>query len=301
MQSQPIDFHPPSEDTPLFLLPARKTIFAERAERFASLANEHSLADWLRFLGRLTAAQHTALQGLADLPLPDAEALSRAHTHGMPLLDTQTLPTAWHGVARQIAAELQADAPPTARAALETLATASDDELDRLTDALQSGEANAEQLARLPYVAAALQVMFTALASQLDAAQLRRLEPHGVCPCCGSLPVSSIVRLSPAVNNLRYLHCSLCNTEWNVSRAMCTACDSDKAVSQHQIEGGKDSIRAETCDSCKSYLKIAYQSKDPLVDPVADDLATLALDLLVDEAGYERSGPNLLLIGGAAQ
>jgi FdhE protein len=30
---------------------------------------------------------------------------------------------------------------------------------------------------------------------------------------------------------------------------------------------------------------------------VADDLATVALDMLVDEAGYERSGPNLLLIG----
>ena len=35
-------------------------------------------------------------------------------------------------------------------------------------------------------------------------------------------------------------------------------------------------------------------------EPVADDLATLALDLLVDEAGYSRSGPNLLLIGAAA-
>ena len=45
------------------------------------------------------------------------------------------------------------------------------------------------------------------------------------------------------------------------------------------------------------YLKIVYQEKDPNVDPVADDLATLALDMLVDEAGYERSGPNLLLIG----
>ena len=43
--------------------------------------------------------------------------------------------------------------------------------------------------------------------------------------------------------------------------------------------------------------KIAYQDKDPRVDPVADDLATLALDLLVDEAGFGRSGPNLLLFG----
>ena len=35
------------------------------------------------------------------------------------------------------------------------------------------------------------------------------------------------------------------------------------------------------------------------VDPVADDLATLALDILVDEAGYTRAGPNLLLVPGA--
>jgi FdhE protein len=45
---------------------------------------------------------------------------------------------------------------------------------------------------------------------------------------------------------------------------------------------------------------MCLQDKDPLVDPVADDLATLPLDLLVDEAGYERSGPNLFLLGGAA-
>ena len=58
-----------------------------------------------------------------------------------------------------------------------------------------------------------------------------------------------------------------------------------------------DAVRAETCDACKSYLKIVYQEKGP-VDPVADDLATLTLDILVDEAGYARSGPNLLLVPG---
>jgi len=57
-------------------------------------------------------------------------------------------------------------------------------------------------------------------------------------------------------------------------------------------------VRAETCEACKSYLKIVYSEKDA-VDPVADDLATLALDILVDEAGYSRSGPNLLLAPGA--
>jgi FdhE protein len=56
-------------------------------------------------------------------------------------------------------------------------------------------------------------------------------------------------------------------------------------------------VRAETCDSCKSYLKIVYHEKGGF-DPVADDLATLALDILVDEAGYSRAGPNLLFVPG---
>ncbi|HMX17540.1 MAG TPA: formate dehydrogenase accessory protein FdhE, partial [Rhodocyclaceae bacterium] len=55
----------------------------------------------------------------------------------------------------------------------------------------------------------------------------------------------------------------------------------------------------ETCDDCHSYLKIVYQEKAPDADPVADDLATLALDILVYEAGYTRAGPNLLLVPGA--
>ena len=58
-------------------------------------------------------------------------------------------------------------------------------------------------------------------------------------------------------------------------------------------------MRAETCDDCHSYLKIVYQEKAPDADPVADDLATLALDILVDETGYTRAGPNLLLVPGA--
>jgi FdhE protein len=38
--------------------------------------------------------------------------------------------------------------------------------------------------------------------------------------------------------------------------------------------------------------------KDPEVEPVADDLASVALDLLVSEAGMQRSGHNLMLLFG---
>ena len=37
---------------------------------------------------------------------------------------------------------------------------------------------------------------------------------------------------------------------------------------------------------------------DPFVDPVADDLATLSLDLLVAESGRNPSGVNFMLVHG---
>ena len=115
------------------------------------------------------------------------------------------------------------------------------------------------------------------------------------------MSVASIVKTVNDVSNLRYLHCALCNTEWNLVRVKCVACDSTEGISYSELQGEAvkqpGAVRAETCDSCKSYLKIAYQEKGG-VDPVADDLATLALDILVDEAGYSRAGPNLLLVPG---
>ena len=299
MQSQPINFQPPAEEAAPILLPVAASLFAERADRFAHLAAEHSLADWLDFMAQISRAQHEIAKGLPTLPLPDASTLEQARTHGMPPLNATALhrPAAWRFALQQLLLRLNETAPEGAKEAMKALSPAADQDLERLADMLLKGEPDMAHAAQLPFVAAALQVVFTQLASQLDASQVQKLDPHSVCPCCGSLPVASVVRLGAAINNLRYLHCSLCNTEWNVPRATCTTCDTDKEVALHEIEGSKGAVRAETCDSCKSYLKIVYQEKDPKVDPVADDLATLALDMLVDEAGYQRSGPNLLLIG----
>ncbi|MET0226457.1 MAG: formate dehydrogenase accessory protein FdhE, partial [Dokdonella sp.] len=51
----------------------------------------------------------------------------------------------------------------------------------------------------------------------------------------------------------------------------------------------------ESCDVCHSYRKIVYQEKDPKVEPLADDLATLSLDLLLGESGYHRASGHPLL------
>ncbi|HEX6735217.1 MAG TPA: formate dehydrogenase accessory protein FdhE, partial [Azonexus sp.] len=269
--AQPIDFQPPAADAAPYLLPVTADLFAARADRFAALAVGHSLGDWLAFLGRLSLAQHHALKALPELPLPSTAALDQAHTHGMPPLDPAARPTAWRTVLRQLVGELAAEAPAGARPALSALAGADDVWLEKLAEALLDGQLEAGDGAELPFVAAALQVVYTQLASRLDAARLQKLDADNVCPCCGSPAVASIVRLGAAISNLRYLHCSLCNSEWNVPRATCTSCAGDKELALQEIDGRQGAVRAETCDACHSYLKIVYQEKDPHVDPVADD------------------------------
>jgi FdhE protein len=44
-------------------------------------------------------------------------------------------------------------------------------------------------------------------------------------------------------------------------------------------------------------VKILQQQKDPDVDPFADDVASLGLDILVREAGYRRGAFNPFLLG----
>jgi len=295
------DLNPPTDAIAAILLPVTASVFGERAARFDTLAEGHKLADWLHFLGRLTRAQHDALQSLPPLPPESPAALALAQQHHMPPLNATAAerPAVWRDVLRTLVAAVLPQAPVASRERLADLAAADDVRLEALADGLLHGAPDPAAAGELPLVAAALQVIWTARAAALDAAHLHKLDAPGVCPCCGSLPVASIVRLSPGINNLRYLHCSLCNSEWHVPRATCTACAGDKEMSLHQIEGSGAGIQAESCDACKSYLKIAYQEKDPRIDPVADDLATLALDLLVDEAGYGRSGPNLLLTNAA--
>ena len=64
------------------------------------------------------------------------------------------------------------------------------------------------------------------------------------------------------------------------------------------LYGDAGAVKAETCDECGTYAKLFYEAKDPGIDPYADDLASLALDLMVSEAGWARHAPNPLLLVG---
>ena len=293
-----------SSEPPAVIIPDAD-VFSNRAGRFKQLAEGHSLGDWLGFLAALSSAQHEALQTLPALALPAVDQLQQAREHRMPPLPAQSWPRdpVWHDILKQLAVTIAPLAPETAQPDLARIATLSAEKMEELAERVLHTELYGDDAAILPYVGAALQVLWTGLAQRVGAGPsgITPLDVPGVCPCCGFLPVASIVKTVGETANLRFLHCALCNTEWNLVRVKCPACDATEGVSYRQLEGegakNPDAMRAETCDSCKSYLKIAYTEKGG-VDPVADDLATLALDILVDEAGYARAGPNLLLVPG---
>ena len=157
-----------------------------------------------------------------------------------------------------------------------------------------------------PLVTAALQVHWVALTSHFLAAEVRPLDVPGLCPLCGTLPVASMVYAHSPYQGYRYLHCALCATEWHMVRVHCSQCGAaGKSISYHFLENhtagksvreeGGPAVRAETCEQCHAYRKIFYQEKDSGVEPVADDLASLTLDLLLGEQGYHRASSSPLL------
>jgi FdhE protein len=289
---------------PALILPDPVTRFARTAARLEALVAGHPMAEWLAFMARLTRAQHVVATTLRPFPGPQLGTVRQAVDARLPPLAAEGhhRDAAWReGLTILLATFDDQASPPPARAAVASLRARGADAVEALARGfLLQGVDGADAGAAL-YVAAALQVYFTRAAADLPAASLRLLPRRGLCPCCGSTPVSGVVTASGQTPGARYLHCSLCATAWNHVRAVCITCGEARALSLEGIEGDAGPARAETCNLCHTYAKMLYQARDTQVDPVADDLATLGLDLLVAEAGWARHAPNpLLLIASGA-
>lgn len=286
-------------EPPFTRLPDPMTLFATRAERFRALADGHPLSAYLNFLAALSEVQHRLQEGLADPEMPPEDAIARARDFGMPPLDRGrfTGDAAFDATfERLLSLAGGIDMPEAARFALDRIKAASVTARDVMVRAVLADSIPVEELAGHLFVAAALQVHFARQAARLDG---KRLVPvgDGACPACGGPPVSSLVVGWRGAHSTRFCACSLCGTMWNYVRIKCTLCGSTEAVGYRQIEGGSDEVRAECCDKCHGYVKIMQQLKNPALDPVADDVASLALDLLVREQGYHRGAFNPFLLG----
>jgi FdhE protein len=189
-----------------------------------------------------------------------------------------------------------AELPPQTAAAVQTIAGAPADERRAMAIAALKDASPAGDLAVRALIAAALQIHFARLAAMLEAGDLKPVA-EGICPCCGSPPIASAVVGWPKAHNTRFCACYLCATMWNEVRVKCLLCGSTDGISFRAIEGKPDTIKAETCDKCRSYVKVLYQVKDPVLEPLSDDVASLGLDMLLAEEGWKRGGHNPFVHG----
>ena len=292
---QPVQFIASPTIIPFLILPEVNALFSDRALRLSQLAPGHAMQGYLHFVASIATAQHEARHEVAQTALPKAEA-------GQPPLDYRTTQRdpAWHQVLKKILSAVADKAPALLATRLEALlAHTSADEFENLAQGYYEGDSARCDVGIMPIVAAALQVYWTSQASQLESNSINAPK-HGqqarLCPVCGSHPVGSVIHTGAAHQGLRYLVCSLCSSQWNMERIRCVNCGDNKHVAYYGIEGADSSVQAECCDACHVYTKIANSDKNPAVESTADDLATLSLDILVGEAGYERYGLNPFLI-----
>lgn len=303
-------------ETPFLLWPERATVFAERAMRLRQLAGRgHAMQDFLQFMAEVALAQQQRLAAHPPVPLPTAQQLDAAARAGAAPLAPPDWPRdpAWRDGLRQLVQRVRPHAPPAMQPVLDEMSVLPDDALEAQADALLDATPHGLDLAMAPLVAAALQVYWTHLVLAVLAAHTGGGQPFGrtddatTCPCCASRPTASITRDAGDSPGQRYLHCSLCSTQWHMVRIKCSHCQGTRSIAYQALRPAGDdeedraaqaAVQAETCDDCGHYLKIVHRGRDPLVEPVADDLATLTLDLLVSEAGKQRHGVNLMLLFG---
>jgi FdhE protein len=297
---QPGEIEAFSSAIPRLHLPA-PDVFRARAGRLRRIAPDHSLAGYLGFVATIADGQQSLLDGLPDLPGAASRHSEQHREQGVPPIATDRWPRdlLWRRLARTLATEVAADAPAQARAVMDRIAGSGDDWLEEQAAALLALDLARVDIAASTIIGAALQVYWVRLARGLDPAGIARADPPRLCPVCGSHPVASVVHMGGTDDALRYLVCSLCASHWYLERVKCSNCANTRDLGYHAVENPKSAIRAESCPECHSYLKVLYRNLLPELDPTADDLGSLALDWLMSDEGYARSGVNLMLLQAA--
>lgn len=293
----PNEFHASPHEIVAVRLPEVPAVFEARAARVRQLAPGHALEGYLWMLAHVADAQAEAVRSVG----PDMDCLRLIERHVRAAAGLDLAPTL------DRLSALSADVFETQAGAVLALCHRQGSDLDsahqpgatgaRNPDLTPSSPTAAIDLALAPFIAAALQVRWSANAAR---ARVASLSPAGsTCPVCRARPVAGIVH---GDHKVRYLVCMLCATRWYLPRVTCAACGSNTDLSAFALEPRDGSpvvagVRAEACARCKTYVKHFDLEQVPHAEPFADDVATLALDLLVAEEGYARGGANLGMLG----
>ena len=111
---------------------------------------------------------------------------------------------------------------------------------------------------------------------------------HGYCPLCGAWPTLVEIR---GLERNRRLRCGRCSSDWPIPVLRCPFCSEMRHAKLHALlpEGSEQTRRVDVCDTCKGYIKgVSTLQAAQLRALAITDLATVELDLIAHERGYER-------------
>ncbi|TNH05553.1 formate dehydrogenase accessory protein FdhE [Testudinibacter sp. TR-2022] len=282
---------------PPLLFANPKNLYQRRAARLRKLSENHPLQDYLRFCANIADAQLDLLQ---TAPIAIDVRLSAVKDNAA-LLAQQPLhwknwqrDPIWLELLQQLLQRIKPSANDAILATIEWLEKASASELNALASQLLRDNMLSNQSDKAIFLWAALSLYWTQLVQQIPHQAKTELgENRQFCPVCGSAPVASTIQLGE-VQGTRYLHCSLCESEWHMVRVKCSNCEQGGKLNYWSLDSDH-AVKSESCDDCHSYLKVLYQDKNPEVEAVADDLASLFLDDEMEKMGYAKSAVNPFL------
>ena len=113
---------------------------------------------------------------------------------------------------------------------------------------------------------------------------------EAICPFCGYF--ADISKIVDSRENIRILHCGLCENEWQYKRLKCTICGNEDHESMgYYTFDDDDRYRFDYCSRCKGYIKtirIRNQFDESSIDLAAENILTGFLDASAIDMGYGR-------------
>ncbi len=287
------NFNSVIKQIPLVFYPSAKTLYTHRVERLQALAQKSPFSDYLNFCLQI-AQQQANLVKQQPVELHQSIPLNNDN----PPLSLKNLPLSdvWQKYLNQLLQAIS-DTTPQITLVIESLLKNSAEQLQQKALYLLNGELNKVEGNESIFIWSALSLYYCQLASQIKGkAVAENTDNSWLCPVCNSMPVASVIQIG-GNNGLRYLHCSLCESEWYVPRVKCTSCDDLQHIEYFSLDNTLAAIKTECCHACQSYLKIFDQDKDPHLEVIADDIASLILDIKTEEEGFAKSGINPFIFG----
>lgn len=272
---------------PLLFYPSTKTLYIHRAARLKTLAENNPLSDYLLFCTKIAEQQAKLINQQNTIEAPNLlnNDLAPLSLENLPLNDI------WQDYLSELLNSFS-DTSEQIEAVIQRLKQNNPEQLQEKAISLLQGNFDLVEGNESIFIWSALSVYYSQLANQIKGkAVAENTDQSWLCPVCNSLPVASVIQLGDN-NGLRYLHCSLCESEWYVPRVKCTCCDNMQNIQYFSLDNEMAAIKTECCDACHSYLKILDQDKDPHIEVIADDVASLILDIKTEEEGFAKSGIN---------